>query len=115
MIPYTAYNARKSFIEENPDIIKGFSNAINKALKFVEEKSSEEIAKSIIDFFPDTSIEDTTKMVDRYKQGGAWKSNITINEDEWNHIQDIVIAAGELESKVSFNDLIYSKYFKDYE
>ena len=115
LVPYTAYNARKSFIEENPDIIKGFSNAINKALKFVEEKSSEEIAKSIIDFFPDTSIEDTTKMVDRYKQGGAWKSNITINEDEWNHIQDIVIAAGELESKVSFNDLIYSKYFKDYE
>ena len=115
LVPYTAYNARKSFIEGNPDIIKGFSNAINKGLKFVEEKSSEEIAESIIDFFPDTDIEDITKMIERYKEGEAWKSNITINEDEWNHIQDIVIAAGELENKVSFNDLIYSKYFKDYE
>ena len=115
LVPYTAYNARKSFIEENPEIIKGFSNAINKALKFVEENDSTTIANSIIEFFPDTSVEDTAKMVERYKQGGAWKSNITINEDEWNHIQDIVIAAGELENKVSFNDLIFSKYFKDYE
>ena len=115
LVPYTAYNARKSFIEENPEIIKGFSNAINKGLKFVEEKSSEEIANSIIDFFPDTDIEDIAKMIERYKEGEAWKSNITINEDEWNHIQDIVIAAGELENKVSFNDLIYWDYFKDYE
>ncbi len=54
-------------------------------------------------------------MIERYKEGKAWKSNITINEDEWNHIQDIIIAAGELENKVSFNDLIYSEYFKNYE
>jgi len=114
-VPYTAYNARKSYISENPEIIKGFSNAINKGLEFVYTNDSETIAKSIIDFFPDTSLEDITKIVQRYKDGDAWKQNITINESEWEHIQNIVIAAGELNSKVPFSDLIYSKYFDNYE
>ena len=114
-VPYTAYNARRSYIKNNPEIIKGFSNAIDKGLKFVKEKDSETIANSIIDFFPDTSLNDLITIVDRYKNGDAWRDNITINPTEWNHIQDIVISAGELDSYVSYDDLIYTKYFKDYE
>ena len=114
-VPYTAYNAKKSYIENNPKIITSFRNAINKALKFVYEEDSETIAKSLIEFFPDTSLEDTIKIVERYKNGEAWKKNITINKEEWEHIQDIVIAAGELNQKVDFNNLIYSKDFENYE
>ncbi len=114
-VPYTAYNARKSFIEKNPEIIKGFSKAINRGLEFVNNSSAEEIANAIVDFFPDTSLNDLVTIVNRYKDGKAWKENITINEDEWQHIQEIVIAAGELEEYAPFEDLIYTKYFKDYE
>ena len=115
VVPYTAYNARKSYIEANPEIIEGFSKAINRGLEFVQNNDAKTIATSIISFFPDTSIDDLTKMIERYKEGGAWKESITINEDEWNHIQDIVIAAGELKEKVPFEDLIYTKYFDQYE
>ena len=114
-VPYTAYNARISYIEDNPDIIVGFSNAINKGLEFVRDNDAEVIANSIIDFFPDTALNDLITMVDRYKNGDAWRENITINEDEWKHIQDIVIAAGELDDYVSYNDLIFTKYFDKYE
>lgn len=54
-------------------------------------------------------------IIDRYKTGQAWKKNITINEDEWNHIQEIIMEAGELNNSVSYDKLVYSKYFKDYE
>ena len=111
-VPYTAYNARKSFIEENPEIIKGFSKAVDKGLKFVLENKAEVIAKKIIDFFPDTEIDDLTTMIDRYQEGDAWRSSITINEDEWKHIQDIMIASGELDNYVSYDKLIYDEYFK---
>jgi len=113
-VPYTAYNARKSYIEENPKIIKGFSKAVDKGLKFVLENDPETVAKSIIEFFPDTSIEDLTTMINRYKEGDAWRSSITINEDEWKHIQDIMIASGELEDYVSYDKLIYDEYFKQF-
>lgn len=111
-VPYTAYNARKSYIEKNDDVIKSFSKAINKGLDFVHNNSCEMIATSIASFFPDTSYEDLVTIVKRYKDGDAWKENININEKEWNHIQDIVIAAGELDKKAPYKDLIYTKYFK---
>ena len=114
-VPYTAYNARTSYIENNKDIIEKFTKAINKGLQFVKENDSKTIAESIIDFFPDTSMNDLIKIVDRYKQGDAWKENITINEEEFKHIQDIMIASNELDSYVEYNKLIYSEFFKDYE
>lgn len=114
-VPYTAYNARKSYIEENPDVILGFSNAINKALIYTHNHTAEEIAANIADYFPDTSLNDLTKVINEYKEGDAWKANITINEEEWTHIQDIIIEAGELEGYAPYKDLIYTKYFKNYE
>ena len=36
-VPYTAYNAKSSFIKANPELIEGFSKAIQKGLKFVKE------------------------------------------------------------------------------
>ena len=114
-VPYTAYNARTSYIEENKEIIENFTKAVNKGLEFVANNDAETIAECIIDFFTDTSMNDLTKIVDRYKQGDAWKSNITINEEEFKHIQDIMIASNELDNYVEYDELIYSEFFKDYE
>jgi len=114
-VPYTAYNARISYIEENPKVIEGFTKAINKALTYVAKNDAKTIANNIIDYFPDTSINDLITIVEEYKQGDAWKQNITINEDEWKHIQDIIIEAKELDTYAPYKDLIYTKYFKDYE
>lgn len=111
-VPYTAYNARKSYIENNPKIIKSFCNAIQKGLDYVKNNNPETIAQKIISFFPDTSQSDLTKMIERYKNGNAWKEKININEEEWNHLQDIMIASKELTEKSPYDKLIYTKYFK---
>ena len=113
-VPYTAYNARKSYIEKNPEIIRGFTKAIDKGLKFVLENDAKTIANSITEFFPDTEIDDLTTMINRYKENEAWRKSIVINENEWKHIQDIMIASGELEEYVSYEDLIYDKYFEEF-
>lgn len=112
-VPYTAYNARKSYIKENPEVIEGFSNAINKALNYVQDNSAEDIANNIIDYFPDTSLNDLVTIIDRYKKGDAWRENINISEEEWKHIQEIIIEAKELDSYVPYEDLIYTKYFNN--
>lgn len=114
-VPYTAYNARTSYIENNKDIIKKFTKAINKGLEFVKNNSEEKIAECIIDFFPDTSMNDLIKIVKRYKDGNAWKENITINNEEFKHIQDIMKASNELDNYVEYDKLIFNEFFKDYE
>ena len=115
LVPYTAYNARKSYIENNPEVIKSFTKAVNKGLEYVNSHSAKEIAEIVVKYFPDTSLSDMETIINRYKTGEAWKKNITINEEEGNHIQEIIEASGELQNKVNYNVLIYDKYFKDYE
>ena len=51
-IPYTAYFAKKSYIENNKETIQKFTNAIYKGQKWVKENSSEDIAKVVQSFFP---------------------------------------------------------------
>ena len=114
-VPYTAYNARKSYIEKNPLIIEKFTRAINRGLEYVSSHSSEDIASNILEYFPDTSLSDMITIVNRYKEGEAWKKNVTINKDEWNHIQEIMIASSELDEYVDYDELIFDDYFKDYE
>ena len=114
-VPYTAYNARRSYIENNPDIIEKFTRAINKGLEYVYLHDAKDIAKIVVDYFPNTSLNDMEIIVDRYKNGEAWKKNITINEEEWRHIQEIIKASGELDTYVEYDKLIYTKYFDDYE
>lgn len=114
-VPYTAYNAKKSYIENNPDIIKKFTTAIDRGLKYVYSHDSKDIAKIMLDYFPDTTLSDMEIIVDRYKNGEAWKRNIKIDREEWNHIQEIIDASGELDKYVPYDELIYSKYFDMYE
>ena len=51
-VPYTAYNAKKSYIEKNKDIIDGFTKAVDKGLKYVKETKSSIVAKYIYVYFP---------------------------------------------------------------
>ncbi len=106
-VPYTAYNAKKSYIEKNPKIIKGFTKAIDKGLKHVKETDSEIIAKEIYEFFPELSLNDLTAIIERYKTNDAWADSTEINKKDFDHLQDIMISAGELKEKAPYDKLIY--------
>ena len=86
-MPYTAFYARKSYITKNKDIITNFTNAINKGLEFVHNKTSEEIAKVILPQFPDISLTDLTNIVDNYKKYDSWLETPFINEDIYKNLE----------------------------
>lgn len=108
IVPYTAFNARSSYIENNKEIIEGFSKAIQKGLDYVHKNDSKTIAENILSFFPDTSLNDLTSAIERYKQNDTWPNTITFTKNSFDHLQDIVIEAGFLDKKVEYNDLIYT-------
>ena len=107
IVPYTSYSAKTSFLEENKELIENFTKAVQKGLDFVHENDSETIAKSILSFFPDTSLNDLTKVVERYKKQDTWPKTVEFTEESFNHLQDIMIASGELDFKVPYEDLMY--------
>ncbi len=106
-VPYTAYNAKKSYIEKNKDIIDGFTKAVDKGLKYVKETDSSVVAKDIYEYFPELSLNDLTAIIERYKENDAWANSTDITENDFNHLQEIMISAGELDKKAPYNKLIY--------
>jgi NitT/TauT family transport system substrate-binding protein len=109
-VPYTAYNAKKSYIEENPEIIQKFTNAINKGLDYVWNNDEETIAKKIVEYFPDMTINELSTMIKRYKDNDAWMKDTYFTEESFNHLQDIMIEAGELDEKVPYDDLVNTTF-----
>ncbi len=109
VIPYTSYSAKKSYIENNQNTINKFTNAIQKGLDFVHENDSETIANIIQPEFPDTKLEDLVIAIEQYKKTDTWPKTTDFTEESFNHMQDIMINAKQLENKVNYQDLIYVK------
>jgi NitT/TauT family transport system substrate-binding protein len=108
-VPYTAFNARKSYILNNPDIIKKFRESINKGLEFVNNNDSETIAKVILKQFPDSSLNEIAKIVQRYKENDTWLDNTYISEDSFKNLEDIMINSNLLDKYVNYKDLIINE------
>ena len=108
-IPYTAYFAKKSYIEKNEDVIQGFTNAIYKGEKYVKQHSAKEIAEAIKEFFPDTDIEMLTASIQSYMDIDAWRDTPVLKEEAFNLLQTVMKEAGELEKEADYNKVVNNK------
>lgn len=105
-VPYTAFSAKKSFIEENPEVIQSFTNALQKGMDYVNSHTPEEIARVIAPQFEETPVETITTIVTRYHEQDTWKDNLVFEEDAFMLLQNILEEAGELPKRVPYEDLV---------
>ena len=105
-MPYTAFYARKSFIENNEDVVRKFNKAINKGLEYVRNHNDNEVALAIIDQFPDTSLADAEKIIKRYREADSWLTTTSISEDSYKNLENIMIDNNLLDEYVPFNKLV---------
>ena len=109
-IPYTAYFAKKSYIEEKEDIIQKFTNAIYKGQQWVKEHNAKEIAEAIQSFFPDTEIEMLAAAIQSYQNIDAWNDVPILKEEAFNRLQEVMTIAGELKENASYDKIVNNKY-----
>ena len=111
-VPYTAYCAKKSYMEENPEIIQQFTNAIQKGMDYVNSHSAEEIAEVIHPQFKETPIENVVKIVERYQSQDTWKQDLVFEKESFDLLQNILEEAGELPARVPYEDLVTTEFAK---
>ena len=111
-VPYTAFYARKSYIEENPEIIEGFTKAIAKAITYTLENDATKVAEDIIDQFPDTDVSELALMIDRYKEYDCWLENPFVSEELFTNLEDFLIDFDLLSDYVPYEDLVNNFYEK---
>ena len=109
-IPYTAYFAKKSYIENNEETIQNFTNAIYKGQLWVKEHSSEEIAEVIQSFFPDTDLELLSEVIQNYKNIDAWNETPILKEESFNRLQEVMTSAGELTQKAPYEKIVNNSF-----
>lgn len=109
-VPYTAYSAKKSYIEKNPEIIQGFTNALQRGMEYVNTHTSKEIAAVIAPQFPDTDEETIAIIVERYKEQDTWKSDLVFSEESFTLLQDILYEAGVIKEYAPYSDLVNTEF-----
>lgn len=109
-VPYTAFSAKKSYVEANPDTIQAFVNALQKGMDYVGSHTPKEIARAIKPQFAETDDDALEAIVTRYYEQDTWKDNLVFEEDGFNLLQNILEEGGELSERVSYEDLVNVKF-----
>lgn len=109
-VPYTAFYARKSYLEENEELLLGFTRAIAKGLEFVLNNDSKTTASVILPEFPDSALNDIITIIDNYKEYDSWLTTPYISEESFNNLQDMLIDNNLIEDYVPYSDLIHNLY-----
>ncbi|MFA9375547.1 MAG: ABC transporter substrate-binding protein [Lachnotalea sp.] len=111
-VPYTAYSSKTSYLEENPETIQSFVNALQKGMDYVQSHSPEEIAKIIEPQFKETDLDTITAIVTRYYNQDTWKDNLVFEEDSFTLLQNILQEAGQLEEYAPYDTLVDNTFSK---
>ena len=111
-MPYTCFFATKSYIENNQDVIESFTKALYKGQTWFKEHSSEEVADSILSFFPGTDKDIIISVIDNYKKIDALYDNPVITEEGLNHLMDVISDYDKslIETRPPFNDIVNNSF-----
>ncbi len=109
-IAYTAYFAKKSYIEKNKDLIERFTRAVYRGQQWVATHSAEEIAKVVAPSFADTDVKLLTTVAQRYKDIGVWSSSPVLKPESFELLQKVMTQAGELTQKVPYEKVVNTAF-----
>lgn len=109
-VPYTCFMAKNSWLNKNEDVAEGFLRAVTKAVKYVNEQSPETVAPHLTKYFEGISETALAASVKRYKDVDAWRTELSMTEDSFNRLQDIIENAGELERRAGMDELVNNSY-----
>ncbi len=112
-IPYTAYCALGSYMDENPEVIQKFTNAIYKGQQYVKNHSAEEIAQVIIPQFMELGMDELVAVIQRYKDNDTWSEEPLLKEESLDRLMDVMELAGELNKRVPYDKIVNTTFAKE--
>ncbi len=109
-VPYTCFIAKNSWLEKNEDTAEGFLRAVTKAVKYVNETPSKTVAPYLTAYFEGISVDALAASVERYRTIDAWRTELTMTEDSFDRLQDIIDNAGELSRRADVEELTNNSF-----
>ena len=111
-VPYTCFVATNSYLKNNSSKLDKFMQALKKGYNYLINATNAEIIDALKPSFPTTSDQLILASVKNYIRIGAYASSFELKESSWNNMLDIIDNAGELKSRVDWNDAVNNTFAK---
>lgn len=109
-IPYTAFTANRSYIDNNPETIKNFLKAIIRGYNFLMSADMDEIINALKPSFDGTSDEMLRISMEAYIEIDSWARTPVMSQVAYNNLMNIIINSGTLSSPVDFEKVVDNSY-----
>ena len=109
-VPYTAFSAKKSYLDKNKDLIQSFTNALQKGMDYTVSHSSEEIAKTIQPQFSETDLDTLTAITERYHAQVTWKDDLVFSKESFELLLQILEDADVITKKPAYDTLVTTEF-----
>ncbi|MDO4852253.1 MAG: ABC transporter substrate-binding protein, partial [Clostridia bacterium] len=103
-VPYTCYFATEQ--NRNSPEVAAFLRAIHRAQVWIQTASDQEVAEAMQPYFPDTSLESLMIVAKSYRETDSWKTELTMNEADYDRLLDIMEYNGVLTTRPAFSELV---------
>lgn len=110
--PYTAFYAKKSFINNNKEVLTAFTKALNEGILYVKNNNGKTIANVIKKQFSDATIDELSAQIERYKNADAWLDSPYLSEDFYNTLIELLEDNDLLKKHVYYEKMVNNLYAK---
>lgn len=110
--PYTAFYAKKSFINNNNKVLTAFTKALNEGILYVKNNNGKTIANAIKKQFSDATIDELSAQIERYKKADAWLDSPYLSEDFYNTLIELLEDNDLLKKPVYYEKIVNNLYAK---
>ena len=99
-------------MDKNPEVIEKFTKSIYEGQQWFFSHSTEEVADSIIKYFPGTDKEIIMTVIDNYKKIDAIAHTPEIKEENLDRLMEIIADydANLMQKKPEFNKIVDNSY-----
>lgn len=111
---YIGFYATNKYIDNNPEIIQSFTNALYKGQLYIENNSSEEIAKQLSKDYPGISLKNLIRAIQFCKDIDTYSTTPIISEEHYDKIIEMMKSSPKntLVSTPPFKDIVNNTFAK---
>ena len=105
-IAYSSFAATNRFLAAKPDLVIRFTQGYARALEWLAANDAATVGGAVKEFFPDVDPELIVRSVERYKAQETWPVEPSLNEPEYQGLQDILMAAGMVKERQPYAKVV---------
>ena len=109
-MPYTAFMAPASYIEQHPDVIQAFTNAIYRAEIWTDTHSPQEIAELIAPDFKEVPVPLIEAVISEYKKVKIWALDPLLRPEGMDEMMRLMVDGGILKQRFPYGQIVAPQF-----